>query len=225
MDILLLEDDPVQAEMVTTWLEEAGHKVAAFATAQSMMSVLPEAEFELIVLDWELPDGDGLQVLEEIRAKVNWHVPVLFVTQRDAEADIVQALNAGADDYMVKSAAQSEFLARVNALGRRLVNEDLDFEVGPYLFNPLERKAFYQGEPIKLTAKEFDLALHMFRNVGRLLAREQILKDIWGVSGLNTRTVDMHISRIKKRLQIAPENGFRMKTIYQHGYRLEAADD
>ena len=74
---------------------------------------------------------------------------------------------------------------------------------------------------MELTAKDFDLAWYLFRNVGRLLSREQLLRDVWNVSGLNTRTVDVHMSRIRKRLQITPDSGFRIKTIYQHGYRLE----
>lgn len=224
MNIFFLEDDPTQAEMVVGWLRDAGHEVQHFAAAQDILDALAGATFDLIVLDWELPHSSGLEVLGEIRARVNWHVPVLFVTQRDAEADIVQALNKGADDYMAKTATKGEFLARITALGRRLANENLEFEMGSYRFIPLSRKAFFQNEEVKLTAKEFDLSLYMFRNVGRLLAREQILRDIWGVSGLNTRTVDMHVSRIKKRLAISPENGYRMKTIYQHGYRLEEAD-
>jgi DNA-binding response OmpR family regulator len=224
MNIFFLEDDLIQAEMVVGWLRDVGHEVQQFAAAQDILDALAGATFDLIVLDWELPHSSGLEVLGEIRARVNWHVPVLFVTQRDAEADIVQALSNGADDYMVKTATKGEFLARITALGRRLANENLEFEMGSYRFIPLSRKAFFQGEEVKLTAKEFDLSLYMFRNAGRLLAREQILRDIWGVSGLNTRTVDMHVSRIKKRLAISPENGYRMKTIYQHGYRLEEAD-
>ncbi len=224
MNILLLEDDKAQAEMYTGWLQEAGHDVQHFADAESILGALSQSGYDLIVLDWELPESSGLEVLGEIRARVNWHVPVLFVTQRDAEEDIVSALHSGADDYMVKRASKAEFVARVTALGRRLANESLEFEVGAYRFIPLSRKAYYSGEEIKLTAKEFDLALYMFRNLGRLLARDQILRDIWGVSGLNTRTVDMHISRIKKRLAISPENGYRMKTVYQHGYRLEEAN-
>ncbi len=224
MEILLLEDDPVQSGVVTDWLHEAGHQVSAHGTAQEFLEAVGSKNFELLVLDWELPQSSGIEVLEEVRSRVNWHVPVLFVTQRDAEADIVRALEAGADDYMSKQASKPQFLARVNALGRRLVNEELEFEVGPYRFAPQDRSATINGEPVKLTAKEFDLSLYMFRNLGRLLARDQILKDIWGVSGLNTRTVDMHVSRIKKRLQIGPEQGYRIKTIYQHGYRLEKAE-
>ncbi len=224
MEVLLLEDDPVQAGVVTGWLQEAEHSVQAYQTAQDFLDAVGGSDFELLILDWELPESSGIEVLEEVRSRVNWHVPVLFVTQRDAEADIVRALEAGADDYMTKQASKAQFLARVNALGRRLVNEELEFEVGPYRFAPQDRSATLNGEPVKLTAKEFDLSLYMFRNLGRLLARDQILKDIWGVSGLNTRTVDMHVSRIKKRLQITPENGYRIKTIYQHGYRLEKAE-
>lgn len=225
MKILLLEDDPVQAQLAMDWLAEANHSVRHWETGRGLIEAVKTGiDFDLVVLDWEVPDGSGMEVLAEIRSYLNWHVPILFVTQRDAEVDIVSALNAGADDYMVKRASKPEFLARVQALGRRLASAEMDFEVGPYRFLPQSRRAFYAGDEVKLTAKEFDLALYMFRNVGKLLAREQILKDIWQVSGLNTRTVDMHVSRIKKQLQIAPDNGYRIKTIYQHGYRLEALE-
>ena len=225
MQILLLEDDPVQAQMAIDWLTEADHAVRHWDTGAGIIEAVKSGiEFDLVVLDWEVPDGSGIEVLAEIRSHLNWHVPILFVTQRDAEADIVAALTAGADDYMVKQASRPEFLARVQALGRRLASDELDIEVGPYRFLPQSRRAFHGEEEVKLTAKEFDLALYMFRNVGKLLAREQILKDVWQVSGLNTRTVDMHVSRIKKHLQIAPQNGYRVKTIYQHGYRLEALE-
>ncbi len=221
MRITLLEDDPAQAAMLVGWLQEVSHEVSHYATSQGLLDDLGDGRFDLMILDWELPDKPGLEVLEQIRTEVKWHVPVLFVTQRDSEADIVTALNAGADDYMVKQISREEFLARVTALGRRLANEELDFEVGPYRFFPESRKVEFGDDEVTLTAKEFDLAIYLFRNLGRLLGREQILRDIWKVSGLNTRTVDMHVSRVKKRLQIAPESGFRIKTIYQHGYRLE----
>lgn len=222
MNILFLEDDPAQAEMVCGWLRESGHRVRHFASGNDLLEAArSESDYELIVLDWEVPDKPGFEVLKELRSLLNWHVPILFVTQRDSEADIVAALTAGADDYMVKQASRGEFLARIVSLGRRLGGEELDFVIGPYRFLPQSRQAFLGNEQVKLTAKEFDLALYMFRNLGKLLAREQILKDIWQVSGLNTRTVDMHVSRVKKNLKITPDNGYRIRTIYQHGYRLE----
>lgn len=223
MDIWLLEDDPAQAQMLIGWLTDAGHSVTHFPRGTQIIEALADApsHFDLIILDWELPDTTGMAVLSEIRSKVSWHVPVLFVTQREAEADIVSALASGADDYMVKQISQAEFIARVDALGRRLANQELDFDVGPYNFKPQSQTVLLNGEPCDLTAKDFDLAWYMFRHQGRLLSREQLLRDVWGVSGLNTRTVDVHVSRIRKRLNIVPEQGFRIKTIYQHGYRLE----
>ena len=223
MDIWLLEDDPAQAQMLVGWLNDAEHSVTHFPRGTDIIEALADSpgNFDLIILDWELPDTTGMAVLSEIRSKVSWHVPVLFVTQREAEADIVSALASGADDYMVKQISQPEFIARVDALGRRLANQELDFDVGPYNFKPQSQTVLLNGEPCDLTAKDFDLAWYMFRHQGRLLSREQLLRDVWGVSGLNTRTVDVHVSRIRKRLNIVPEQGFRIKTIYQHGYRLE----
>lgn len=221
MLIWLLEDDPAQAELLTNWLSEAGHEVDHFDRGELIEDALPEGSFDLIILDWELPDKTGTEVLQVIRDTVPWHVPVLFVTQREAEADIVLALSLGADDYMIKQISQAEFLARVNALGRRLAPDETSVEIGPYTFQPASRSVLLDDQACELTAKDFDLAWYLFRHVDRLLSREQLLKDVWGVSGLNTRTVDVHMSRIRKRLQIGPERGYRIKTIYQHGYRLE----
>jgi len=222
MKTWLLEDDPAQAALLTSWLKGAGHEVTHFSRGEEIKAQVKTGSFDLIILDWELPDTTGIDVLAVIRAEVNWHVPVLFVTQREAEADIVNALANGADDYMIKHISEAEFLARVTALGRRLANEELDFNVGPYQFKPQSQSATLNGEACDLTAKDFELAWYMFRHVGRLLSREQLLRDVWGVTGLNTRTVDVHMSRIRKRMNISPEQGYRIKTIYQHGYRLEA---
>lgn len=221
MRVTLLEDDPAQAAMLVGWLNEAGHDVSHYASGEELKPALAEGRFDLLILDWELPDTTGIDMLEQIRSQVTWHVPILFVTARDSEADIVHALRSGADDYMVKQIAKAEFMARVSALSRRLGGEELDFEIGCYRFVPQSKTAFVDGEEADLTAKDFDLAWYLFRNVGALLSREQLMREVWNVSGLKTRTVDVHISRIRKRLNINPESGYRIKTIYQHGYRLE----
>lgn len=221
MNIWLLEDDPAQAELLCGWLTDAQHNVTHFANGADITASLEQGDYDLLILDWELPDTTGVEVLAQVRAKISWHVPVLFVTQRDAEADIVNALSNGADDYIVKQISQGEFMARVQALGRRLANEELDFSVGPYTFRPQSQEVLLDDNVCELTAKDFDLAWYLFRHMGRLLSRDQLLKDVWGVSGLNTRTVDVHVSRIRKSLSITPERGYRIKTIYQHGYRLE----
>lgn len=207
--------------MVRGWLEEAGHEVRHYERGQDLVAAIPAGHFDLLILDWELPDVSGVEVLNLAREQVHWHVPILFITQRDAESDIVQALQAGADDYMVKNISRGEFMARVTALGRRLANEALEFSAGPYRFSPDTKTITRDNETVELTAKDFELAQHLFRNVGRLLSREQLLRDVWNVEGINTRTVDVHMSRIRRRMQINPESGYRIKTIYQHGYRLE----
>ncbi len=221
MNIWLLEDDAAQARLLMSWLAEAGHDATHFDTTAALLDALRRNQPELFVLDWELPDSSGIETLQRIRDKLTWHVPVLFVTQRDSEADIVLALSSGADDYMVKQIGEAEFLARVAALGRRLGNTSLEFEIGPYQFQPDTHAILRDGESIQLTVKDFELAHYLFRNLGRLLSREELLKEIWGVSGVNTRTVDMHMSRVRKSLDIRPESGFRIKTVYRHGYRLE----
>ena len=221
MNIWLLEDDPAQAQLLQSWLLEAGHQVSHFPRGAEIVAALPTGGFDLLILDWELPDMNGIEVLAQVRQTINWHVPVLFVTQRESESDIVNALAGGADDYMIKQISQAEFLARVHALGRRLASEELNFEIGPYVFKPQSQTVDLNGEQCDLTAKDFELALYLFQHMGRLLSRDQLLRDVWGVSGLNTRTVDVHVSRIRKRMSITPENGYRIKTIYQHGYRLE----
>jgi two-component system, OmpR family, response regulator RegX3 len=222
MRVLLLEDDPAQAATLDEWLRQAGHEVLVFSRGEALLAALNRGSFDLIILDWEVPDISGLDVLQHIRSQVRWHVPVLFVTQRDAESDIVHALEAGADDYMVKHLSQREFVARVSALGRRLGAEQMEFYAGRYCFRPESGEALLDGQPVELTPRDFALACHLFRHVGRLLSREQLLKDVWGVQGVSTRTVDVHISRIRKSLRISPENGFLIRTVYQHGYRLEA---
>lgn len=221
MKIWLLEDDQAQAELLQSWLQEKDHAVQHFPTATSLQEQLRKDQPDLFVLDWELPDGNGIDVVRKIRDRVTRHVPVLFVTQRDNEADIVDALSSGADDYMVKQIGREEFLARVHALGRRLGNGTLEFEIGPYRFMPSTHTVTLNGAPVSLTTKDFELAHYLFRNAGRLLSRDELLREVWGVSGINTRTVDMHMSRIRKSLDIRPEGGFRIRTIYRHGYRLE----
>lgn len=226
MNIGYLEDDIEQANMVRQWLLDAGHQCEHFERGAEFIQQVRLANYDLLVMDWELPDISGIETLQTIRASVNQNIPVLFCTQRDAEADVVQALEAGADDYMVKPVRQAELKARIQALARRAgVDEKPQTQVtlGPYRFELAAREAFFQDTPITLTEKDFDLAVCLFTHVGRVLSRKYLLETIWGVTAdVNTRTVDVHISRIRKSLSINPEHGFRIKTVYQHGYRLEA---
>jgi len=225
MKIALLEDEVEQAQNLSALLKEKQHDCEFFHTGQSFIYAVLHNSYDLLILDWQLPDMEGTEVLKQIRSELSWRIPVLFLTQRDSEEDIVTALNAGADDYLVKPARPAELAARLYALERRASGEQEEqeaLEIGPYEINLTKRTIISSGEEVSLTDKDFDLAVFMFQNVGRLLSRDFLLERVWGISSnINTRTVDTHVSRLRRKLNIKPENGFRIKTIYQHGYRLE----
>lgn len=227
MRIALLEDEHEQALHIQAILSERGHQCDHFPSGQAFLSAVLHRSYDLLILDWQIPDTTGIEVLEHIRAQLNWQIPVVFLTQRDSEADIVRALDAGADDYLCKPAREAELVARINALARR-TNPDNEKELlsyGPFQINTQQRTIHLHGETLTLTDKDFDLTLFLFQNQGRLLTRDMLLERVWGMANdINTRTVDTHMSRLRRRLGLNPENGFRIKTIYQRGYRLEAMD-
>lgn len=225
MRIALLEDDPAQNDLVRLWLSGAGHVCHSFDRSREFMRVLAHDSFDLLVLDWELPDVNGDEVLAWARANGHERVPVLFTTARSEERDIVAALKAGADDYLIKPLRKDELLARVGALARRSggsATPRAAFRIGEFEIDPDRRLVVRKGEAIELTQKDFDLATFLFRNVGNLVSRGHILETVWGrTPELNTRTVDTHVSRLRTKLGLVPENGWRLSAIYQHGYRLE----
>lgn len=227
MRIALLEDEIEQAQHIQGILSERGYQCDSFQTGHTFLSAVLHRTYDLIILDWQIPDMTGIDVLETVRAQMNWSIPAIFLTQRDSEADIVRALDAGADDYLAKPARAAELVARIHALARRIhpENEKECLDFGPFRVNIHQRSIHLHGEPLTLTDKDFDLTLCLFQNQGRLLTREMLLQRVWGLTrDINTRTVDTHMSRLRRRLGLNPENGFRIKTIYQRGYRLEAID-
>lgn len=227
MRIAVLEDDEQLGQLMLLWMEAAGHQAHLFANGQSFMTAAKRDSYDLFMLDWMLPDTTGDKVLEWIREHIGWHVPVIFVTQKDSPENVVTALEKGADDYMVKPVQPMEMLARLTALGRRVkqdFQEEKVLERSPYILDMNSHTIVCKEEEIPLTQKEFDLALFMFQNVGRILSRAHILDSVWGRNpDLNTRTVDIHVSRLRKKLQLNSENGWKLSGIYNHGYRLERA--
>ena len=226
MRIALLEDEQDQADLVCAWLKGAGHSCHAYMLGKDLVREAQRETFDLLLLDWEVPGMSGAEVLVWIRANIAEPVPVLFVTARQREEDIVHALSGGADDYMVKPLGKLELLARIDALARRArpgprADEGV-LEYGRLSVDCRNRQVTLGGEEVAMTQKDYELAVFMLRNIGRLLSRGYILEAVWGQSAeINTRTVDTHISRIRGKLQLTPENGWRLSAVYQHGYRLE----
>jgi DNA-binding response OmpR family regulator len=167
----------------------------------------------------------GTEVLQWLRQKQQIETPVLFATSRESEADIVAALSAGADDYMVKPIRRLELLARVDALLRRSRPrgaEIANIELAPYLIDLANRVVRVDGKPIEMTDKEYELTVFLFQNIGRLLSRGHITESVWGhAAEVQSRTVDTHISRIRKKLDLGSAHGVRLTPIYNFGYRLE----
>jgi len=221
--IALLEDSEEQAARVRRWIEGKGYHCGAFATAEEFQRAFRRSSYDVVVLDWTLESGSsGLEVLHWIRRTLTSDVPVIFVTSRQEEEDIVKALRAGADDYLAKPVRQHELIARLYALARRAQPESEILECPPYTFDTTVREVRLDGEPVRLTEKEYELALFLFRNRGRVLSRQHLLTSVWGTSAeLNTRTIDTHASRLRKKLRLLASERWKLTSIYQHGYRLE----
>ncbi|RYY35142.1 response regulator transcription factor, partial [archaeon] len=195
---------------------------------QALMRALARDTFDMFILDWELPDTTGIQIVRWVRAQQGALMPILMVTQRSGELDIIEGLNAGADDYMVKPVRVAELIARIRAMVRRGYPEPVGGAetFGSYLFDAGANVAELAGERIELKQKEFELALFMFRNMGRLLSRRTLIEAVWGrgVLEVDSRSLDVHMCRIRARLQLRRKNGFQLMARYGLGYELEVAE-
>jgi DNA-binding response OmpR family regulator len=234
----LLEDDISQIELISLWTNESGDHLQSYTTGKSFREAMNREHFDLLVLDWHLPDTTGIDELDWLRGERASSTPVIFITSRDSEESVVEALEHGADDYMVKPVNKAVTLARIRALQRRNRIGDVDDEdksatklklkppnedevYEPYVFNESQQSITVDDKAVGLTNKEFELAIFMFRNAGCLVSRDYLLEYIWGTrADLNTRTVDTHISRIRSKLGISPAAGWQLSSIYQRGYRL-----
>lgn len=229
MRIALLEDDPDQSELVRLWLEEAEHSVVEFDKGSEFLRGVRRDTYDVFLLDWMLPDLSGLDVLHTLRNDMQNSTPVMLATAKQEERDIVRALEAGADDYLVKPVRRRELIARLEAVCRRAgsntANSDV-FDVAPYKMDLGRAVARLHDIEIPLTNREFKLALFLFRHAGRAVSRAHILEAVWDIDNndVSTRTVDTHISRLRKKMQLNEDNGWKLSAIYQHGYRLEQVD-
>lgn len=224
MRVAVMEDDGVQQQAISNALERAGIDHFVYGTGKEFNFALRRESFDLLILDWMVPDTTGIDVLRNLRAQ-GQQTPVLFATVRDAEEDVVQALEAGADDYMVKPLRAGELVARARALVRRMQTGTLDerqFEYDRYQFDLRAQSAAISGKPVELTQKEFQLAVLLFRNLGKPLSRGHIREAVWGHgTDVPSRTMDTHVSRVRTKLELRPDSGFLLAPVYSYGYRLE----
>lgn len=232
MRVAVLDDDTDQLDLIRCTLKAMNHHCHTFTKGAALMNELQRESFDLLLLDWELPDISGPEVVRWVRNNVAKSLPILFLTVRRTEHDIVDALGLGADDFMSKPVRVAELTARIRALLRRAyaTPEPKEEVWGRYRFMPGAGRLEIDGQPVHLTQREFDLALFLFRNSGRPISRGHMLESIWKTNNplgteLMTRSLDTHISRVRTLLKLRPENGYRLSAIYGQGYRFESLQE
>lgn len=225
MRVVIADDEQDVVLFLKSIIEELGHSVVSFSDGNMLSQALVRETFDLVILDWNIPGKDGLATLQWMKGALPERPPVIMMTNRSAKADISEALNAGADDYITKPEDRSVVAARINAMLRRNAGAgafDPKATYGKYILDRLDQTVEINGNDVALTAKEFELADLFFRNADRTLSRNYIMETIWRTTAaLATRTLDMHISRVRSKLDLQPENGFRIFTVFGYGYRLE----
>jgi len=223
MKVYILEDDTDQSELYSFWLNEYECKV--FDKARDLIKEIPFDVPDILLLDWNLPKVGGIDVLHWLKGSRYDHIPVIFLTSRNNEEDIVMALTDGADDYITKPASEAILKARIKAVGRRLKTQNTDASEKvlstPYQFDNKTNTISYKNITVTLTNKEYDLALYFFKNESLIISRDQLLESIWvKSSNISTRTVDTHISRLRKKLLLDGTHGWKLISIYHQGYKL-----
>lgn len=225
MRIAVLDNDRSQADLICQVLTSAGHTCQSFGNGKDLLGQLRKDSVDMLILDWHVSDLTGVDVLRRAKEKLPANTPMMFLTSSSGEDDIVAGIGAGADDYMIKPLRRGELVARVQALLRRAFptqNGAEQLQFGPYVFETRPGRLLRDGVVIDVTHKEFYLALLFFRNIGRPLSRAYIHEAVWiRETAVPSRTMDTHVSRVRNKLHLRPENGFRLVPVYSYGYRLE----
>jgi len=223
--ILVVDDEPNIREVVGLYLRQDGHAVVVAADGEEALRLYRQARPDLVVLDLMLPGLSGLEVCRRIQGERR--VPLIMLTAKGEEEDRIVGLGVGADDYVVKPFSPRELVARVAAVLRR-VNEasagPANGEVlsfGELQINPNTRIVTVQGDPVTLTAREFDLLHHMASSPGRVFTRDQLMESVWGYTfAAETSTVTVHVRRLREKVEADPAHPCRLLTVWGVGYRF-----
>jgi DNA-binding response OmpR family regulator len=225
MRLALLTADAELEALVARTLPGEGCICHYFALGSALLRALRRETFDLLVVDHALPDMTGLRVLGTVRAIVSVQIPVLYVTPLQAEGDEVCALNGGADACLNRPVEAGVLRARVASVLRRVRSDYLeraDQHANAFEFDPVDCSVSRNGNPIHLTSRQFRLALLFYQHMGTTLSREHILDLIWqGEIDINMRSVDTQISRLRTKLNLVPESGYRLTSVHGRGYRLD----
>ena len=227
VNILLVEDEESFVDALTIGLDREGFDVAVARDGQQAMALFGKETFDIVLLDLMLPKMSGLDVCRQIRASSE--VPIIIVSAKGEEVDMVLMLEIGADDYVTKPYRLRELVARIRAVLRRrethenVMASDDEIQLGPIRMDIDARRCYVNGEEIKLRKKEFALLRLLLENPGRVLTREVLIDRIWGSDYVgDTKTLDVHIKRLRTLIEDNPKNPEHITTVRGVGYRYEA---
>ncbi len=223
--ILIVEDEPSLSEPLSFLLRREGYDTEIAADGREALAAFDRDGADLVLLDLMLPGLSGTEVCRELRTRSS--VPIIMLTAKDSEVDIVVGLELGADDYVTKPYSSRELLARIRAVLRRRVEvEDLDdsvLEVGTVRMDVDRHAVSVGGGEVAMPLKEFELLELLLRNAGRVLTRGQLIDRVWGADYFgDTKTLDVHIKRIRSKIEVDPSQPTLLLTVRGLGYRFEA---
>ena len=223
--ILVVEDEETLAEAISFLLSKEGFDVAVAATGPAAIESFEKSGADLILLDLMLPGLSGTEVCRQIRTKSS--VPIIMLTAKDSEIDKVVGLELGADDYVTKPYSSRELIARIRAVLRRRELQDTDIEgttleVGPVRMDTDRHIITVNNEQVAIPLKEFELLEFLMRNAGRVLTRMQLIDRVWGSDYVgDTKTLDVHIKRLRAKIEKDPANPEIIQTVRGMGYKME----
>ena len=229
--VLLVEDEKSIADGIIYNLKNEGLKVTHVDDGKIALDIFDEEHFDLIILDIMLPEVSGLEICKAIRKSSN--IPIIMLTAKDDENDKINGLEMGADDYITKPFSVKELISRVKAVLRRTKNSELlhgveevlnfakEITIGNIAMNPLRYEAKIDNEIIELRPREFELLYYLCENAGNIVSRDKLFSKVWGYSFAgNSKTLDVHIQRIRERIEVNPKSPKRLITIRGVGYKL-----
>ena len=224
--VLVVDDEPVIADVVSRYLQRAGYQTAVAPTGADALEQAALNRPDVVVLDLMLPDIDGLEVMRRMRRDNKGGAAIILLTARGEESDRIVGLRLGADDYVVKPFSPAELVARVDAVRRRI---EPVRERQPLLrfdgleIDPAARRVALDGEEVELTGREFELLLFMARHPGQAFTRDQLMEHVWQYSFyLDTSTVTVHVRRLRAKLEPDPVRPRFIQTVWGIGYRFAA---